>query len=133
MQGDARLREHRARAAQHLDVLSRQAATPFERLRVPDSLSPDDMLSLLVVALTMSGDWTAYTLAGQLVRRRLPYTVDDAALLVELTEQARTDVWTGRLRARAALSALELRTSAGDDVTGLSGRLLDVIVGPHHY
>jgi hypothetical protein len=39
----------------------------------------------------------------------------------------------GRLRARAALSALELRAADGDDVTDLAGRLLAVVLTPHHY
>jgi hypothetical protein len=122
------LAEHEARAAAHLGLLRTRPARPEL-----DSLQPAEALSLLVVALTRSYDWNAHALARQLVRRRLPYTVDDARLLVELSEQAPNDVWMGRLRARAALSALELRAADGDDVTDLAGRLLAVVLTPHHY
>jgi hypothetical protein len=120
--------EHEARAAPHLDLLRTRTAQPEL-----DSLQPDEALSLLVVALTRSYDLNAHTVARQLIRRRLPYAVDDARLLVDMTEQARNDVWMGRLRARAALSALELRTAQGDDVQDLAGRLLAVVLEPHGY
>lgn len=92
-------------------------------------------LSVLVTALEASSgetfDWLAHELASKLVRRKLPYTLEDAELLVRLVEVHRGASWFKRSCARAAAAALETRASAGDGVVELTDRLLSEVVKPH--
>jgi hypothetical protein len=126
-----RLAEHQARAADQIAIV-RQRAMEFARENEAASLPPDEALSVLVVALTMSDNRHAESLAEHLGRRRLPYTLDDASLLVQLAEEERDSFWWMEfVRTRAALSALEVRAAEGDDITSLAARVLDVILGPH--
>jgi Domain of unknown function (DUF4132) len=127
-----RLAEHQTRAAKYIAALPHSGAVTSELSTEQfDSLPQDEALSVLVVA--MAGERVGVRVED-LVRRRLPYTLDDASLLVQLAEENRDGSWWMELvRTRAALSALETRAAEGDDIESLATRVQDVILGPHSY
>jgi hypothetical protein len=92
---------------------------------------PERAVGALVAALEVKA-WIYSGLAEELLRQRLPFSSDDAALLVALAESPR-ESWTFNARTcpRAALAALEHRARAGDDVTLLAERLLVEVAKPH--
>jgi hypothetical protein len=132
----ALLERHRRRAGSSVAEF-RGNSYPIERLehveRRADALNGDRerALSALIVAIAdTEGGWLANELASKLVRQKLPYSLDDARLLVRLLELHRGPSWFARTCARSAVAALEARVAAGDDVDELAERLLRQVVKP---
>lgn len=94
---------------------------------------PRRAIAVLFAALESEHPWLGGTsgLSERLLRQRLSFSAEDAALLVALVDARSVDSWSGRTRARAALAALEARSRAGDDVSELAERLLVQVGKPH--
>lgn len=136
----AALEWHQARGRQHLAPHrgNTYALEDLDRLGDKADKLKDDpalALSVLVTALEASSgeafDWLAHELASKLVRRKLPYTLEDAELLVRLVEVHKGASWFKRSCARAAAAALETRVVEGDEVGELADRLLSEAVKRH--
>lgn len=91
---------------------------------------PGRAIAVLVVSLD-SDDGRLFGLADELLRRRLPFDGSDATLLVSLLEAREADTWHSKARARAAVTALEARARAGDDIADLVQRVLVQVGKPH--
>jgi hypothetical protein len=130
-----RLDRYRAEAAptiaEILAIQNNRAWQPWADLQPVADLRADRERALAVLVTLLDGDdMRFWGLPEALMRMPLPYSLDDAALLVAIAESKSSAPWRGLPRARAAVVAVEARSRAGDDVSELADRLAREVSRP---